>query len=82
MASEITHNIYQITYQLPESKHIKTRLLNMDEQQTELYQIILKNFQGVPMRKTGKGAIFFIISIKPGASVSASVKKLPGISCS
>jgi transposase len=44
MASEITHNIYQITYQLPESKHIKTRLLNMDEQQTELYQIILKIF--------------------------------------
>lgn len=44
IASEITHNMYQITYQLPQSKHIKTRLLNMDEQQTELYQIILKNF--------------------------------------
>jgi transposase len=44
MASEITHNMYQITYQLPESKHIKTRLLNMDEQQTELYKIILDNF--------------------------------------
>ena len=44
MASEITHNMYQITYQLPESKHIKTRLLNMDEQQAELYQMILDNF--------------------------------------
>lgn len=42
--SGITHNIYQIACQLPESKHIKTRLLNMDEQQTELYQIILKFF--------------------------------------
>ena len=44
MASEITHNMYQITYQPPQSKHIKTRLLNMDEQQTELYQIIRDNF--------------------------------------
>jgi len=44
MASEITHNIYKITYQLPESKHIKSTLLNMDEQQRELYQIIQKNF--------------------------------------
>ena len=43
-ASEITHNMYQITYQLPDSKHIKSTLLNMDEQQQELYQIILKNF--------------------------------------
>ncbi|GAB6010460.1 IS1634 family transposase [Dysgonomonas reticulitermitis] len=44
LASEITHNMYQITYQLPESKHFNTRLLNMDEQQTELYQIISENF--------------------------------------
>lgn len=43
-ASEITHNMYQITYQLPESKHIRKRLLNMDEQQTELCQIIDRNF--------------------------------------
>ena len=28
-ASEITHNMYQITYQLPDSKHIKSALLKM-----------------------------------------------------
>ena len=43
-AAEITHNMYQLTYTLPESKHTKTRLLKMDNQQNELYQIILKNF--------------------------------------
>ena len=43
-AAELTHNMYQITYTLPESKHTKTKLLKMDEQQTELYQIIEKYF--------------------------------------
>lgn len=43
-ASEITHNMYQITYTLPESKHIKSKLLKMDSEQSELYQIINKNF--------------------------------------
>jgi len=43
-AAEITHNMYQITYTLPESKQTKSRLLNMDEEQSELYQIINKNF--------------------------------------
>jgi transposase len=43
-ASEITHNMYQITYTLPESKHKKSRLLNMDHEQAELYQIINKKF--------------------------------------
>ncbi|MDP4286117.1 MAG: transposase, partial [Bacteroidota bacterium] len=43
-AAELTHNMYQITYTLPESKHVKTRLLKMDEQQAELFQIIEKNF--------------------------------------
>jgi transposase len=43
-AAELTHNMYQITYTLPESKHTKTRLLKMDEQQAELFQIIEKNF--------------------------------------
>ena len=43
-ASEITHNMYQITYQLPDSKHIKSTLLKMDEQQSELYQIVQKYF--------------------------------------
>lgn len=44
IAAEITHNMYQITYTLPDSKHTKTRLLNMDVQQTELHQIITKNY--------------------------------------
>ncbi len=43
-AAEITHNMYQITYTLPESKHTKSKLLNMDEKQSELYRIINKNF--------------------------------------
>lgn len=43
-AAELTHNMYQITYTLPESKHTKTRLLKMDEEQAKLYQIINKNF--------------------------------------
>lgn len=43
-AAEITHNMYQITYTLPESKHTKTRLLKMDEEQQELHDIIQKNF--------------------------------------
>jgi transposase len=43
-AAELTHNMYQITYTLPESKHTKSRLLNMDDEQAELYQIVNKNF--------------------------------------
>ena len=43
-ASEITQNMYQVTYQLPDSKHIKSTLLKMNEQQRELYQIIQKYF--------------------------------------
>jgi transposase len=42
-AAELTHNMYQLSYILPESKHTKSQLLNMDDQQAELYQIILKN---------------------------------------
>lgn len=42
-SAELTHNMYQITYTLPESKHTKFRLLKMDDQQAELYQIISKN---------------------------------------
>jgi transposase len=44
MANEITHNIYQITYQLPQSKQVRSSLLKMDKQQRELYEIVLKNF--------------------------------------
>ena len=43
-AAELTHNMYEITYTLPESKHKKKQLLKMDDQQAELYQIISKNF--------------------------------------
>lgn len=43
-AAELTHNMYQITYTLPESKHTKSRLLKMDEKQAELYNIIQRNF--------------------------------------
>ena len=43
-AAELTHNMYKITYTLPDSKQTKSRLLQMDEQQLELYQIISENF--------------------------------------
>jgi hypothetical protein len=43
-ASELTHNMYQISYTLPESKYTRSRLLKMDDEQAELYQIIEKNF--------------------------------------
>jgi hypothetical protein len=42
-AIELTHNMYQITYILPESKHAKSKLLKMDDEQMELYTIIQKN---------------------------------------
>lgn len=43
-SAEITHNMYQITYTLPEAKRTQTVLLKMDDQQAELYQIISKVF--------------------------------------
>jgi len=43
-AAELTHNMYQITFTLPESKHTKSKLLKMDDQQAELYNMIMKNF--------------------------------------
>ena len=43
-AAELTQNMYQITYTLPDSKHNKSKLLKMDNLQTELYHIIQKNF--------------------------------------
>lgn len=43
-ASELTHNMYQITYTLPDSKHTKTRLLNMDYEQHQLLNIVEKHF--------------------------------------
>jgi transposase len=43
-AAEITHNMYQINVMLPESKHNKSILLQMDQEQGDLYQIILKYY--------------------------------------
>lgn len=43
-AAELTHNMYQINYTLPDSKQSKSLLLKMDDEQAELYQIIQKNF--------------------------------------
>jgi transposase len=43
-AAELTQNMYQLTYTLPDSKHTKSKLLKMDDEQNELYQIIVKNF--------------------------------------
>ena len=43
-AAELTHNIYQIQITLPESKQLRTILLQMSEEQAQLHQIILKNF--------------------------------------
>jgi transposase len=43
-AAELTHNMYEITYTLPESRHTKSKLLKMDDGQAELHQIMLKVF--------------------------------------
>jgi len=43
-AAELTHNMYQVAYTLPDSKQTKSRLLQMDEEQLELYHIICENF--------------------------------------
>lgn len=43
-AGEITHTIYQLTFQLPDSGYVKKQLLKMDEEQAELYRIIDKYF--------------------------------------
>jgi len=46
--------MYQLNVVLPESKHSKSILLNRDQEQSDLYQIILKYFLGAALRKTGK----------------------------
>jgi len=42
-AQEITHNMYQILYQLPYSKDTKARMLRMDREQQELYDMIIRS---------------------------------------
>ena len=44
-AAELTHNMYRITYILPDSKQQKSKILKMEEEQTGLYEIILKSFR-------------------------------------
>lgn len=39
-ASELTQNMYEIQYILPESRHRKSVLLKMDDEQAELFKII------------------------------------------
>jgi len=39
-AQELTKNMYQLTYQLPNTKKIATKILNMDQQQEELYRLV------------------------------------------
>lgn len=43
-AAELTHNMYQLNFTLPESKHAKSILLKMSREQADLYQIILKYY--------------------------------------
>ncbi len=43
-AAELTHNMYQLNVMLPESKELKSILLNMSEEQSILYKIALKYF--------------------------------------
>ena len=43
-AAELTHNMYQLNIVLPESRHSKSILLKMDQEQTDIYKIILKYF--------------------------------------
>jgi hypothetical protein len=74
-ASELTHNMYQIIYNLPDSKQTKSKFLNMDEKQQKLYKIINKNFQGVPTLKTGKNPLNIVV---PCHRVIGSSEQLVG----
>lgn len=43
-AAELTHNMYQLNIILPESKYERKIILNMNEEQRELYRIISENY--------------------------------------
>jgi len=47
-AAELTHNMYQITYQLPDAKTTNSHLLGMDDQQRELCNIVQDFFRVSP----------------------------------
>jgi len=56
-AKELTHNIYEISYMLPESKHKRTKLLKMDDQQAELYRLEQGCRGGSRLSRISSGAI-------------------------
>lgn len=39
-AGELTHTMYALDYTLPQSKRVKRRILKMDDEQSELYEVI------------------------------------------
>jgi len=41
-APELTKTIYQLTYHLPKSKLTKSKILGMDNEQQELYDIVVR----------------------------------------
>lgn len=41
-AQELTKNMYQLTYQLPKSRLIRTKILNMDTEQRQLYDMVVR----------------------------------------
>ena len=61
-----TYNMYQISYLLPESKHTKTQLLKMDDQQEELYGKIISKYL---MRKTGSMDLIRLCILNYGSSI-------------
>jgi transposase len=58
-AQELTKNMYQLSYRLPNSRIERSQTLKMDGEQQQLYRIIArwiaKNNPGVPTRKTRSG---------------------------
>jgi len=44
-AAELTHNMYKVTYLLPDSKTDNSHLLGMDDQQRELFNIVQNFFR-------------------------------------
>jgi transposase len=41
-AQELTKNMYQLTYQLPKSRLTRTKILNMDSEQRQLYDMVIR----------------------------------------
>jgi len=43
-AVELTYNMFELTYTVPETNRLIKKLLQMDEKQAELYKIIEKHY--------------------------------------